>query len=165
MGRAAPARALEAVAEHPIEARDPAILAALVMAGLPGERGARTLRTAHDVAALAAVRAGSGIGPCQVPSAARDPGLVRVLPRREVTLEVWVVTHEDLRRVRRVRATFDHLVEALADSLRRAAPRRILDAPAAAWFPGSSWPSRREGCYVAAAGAHQERTEPWLDPA
>ncbi|MBX3276123.1 MAG: LysR family transcriptional regulator [Sandaracinaceae bacterium] len=71
------------------------------------------LRTDSHLAQLAAVRAGVGIGPCQRPLAERD-GLLRVLPSLAFPLGIWIVTHEELRPVQRVRAVFDHLVEALA---------------------------------------------------
>lgn len=70
-------------------------------------------RTDDDVAQLAAVRAGVGLGVAQVALAARYPELQRVLPKVTVPLEMWVVMHEDLRAVRRVRIVFEHLVEAL----------------------------------------------------
>jgi DNA-binding transcriptional LysR family regulator len=71
-------------------------------------------RTDDDVAQLAAIRAGIGIGACQVPLGERTRELVRVLPRQSVPLEAWLVMHEDLRRVRRVKMVFEHLVGALA---------------------------------------------------
>jgi hypothetical protein len=37
-----------------------------------------------------------------------------------VPLEAWVVTHEDLRAVRRVREVFDALVDGLSDYVARA---------------------------------------------
>lgn len=74
-----------------------------------------SFRSDSDVAQLAALRAGVGIGVCQVGVAARDPALVRVLPDAfEYPLETWVVTHEDLRGVARIRAVFDHLVEGMS---------------------------------------------------
>jgi DNA-binding transcriptional LysR family regulator len=74
-----------------------------------------SFRSDSDVAQLAALRAGVGIGVCQVGVAARDPVLVRVLPDAfEYPLETWVVTHEDLRGVARIRAVFDHLVEGMS---------------------------------------------------
>lgn len=77
-------------------------------------RGAFALRVDSDVAQLSAIRAGFGIGICQVPIAAREPNLVRVLPEGfTVELETWVVMHEDLRTSARCRATFDALVEGL----------------------------------------------------
>lgn len=70
-------------------------------------------RTDDDVAQLAAVRAGLGIGAAQVPLAERSDELERVLPRLMLPLQVWVAMHEDLRAVRRVRLVFDHLVREL----------------------------------------------------
>lgn len=71
-------------------------------------------RADSDLAQLAAIRAGVGLGICQVALAARDPMLERVVPELSLALETFVVTHEDLREVRRVRLVFDALVEALA---------------------------------------------------
>src|SRR5262249_50077635 len=72
------------------------------------------LRTDSHLAALAAIRAGVGIGICQVALAARRPDLGRGLDAGfDVGFQTWVVMHEDLRRVRRLRVTFDHLVAAL----------------------------------------------------
>jgi DNA-binding transcriptional LysR family regulator len=86
-------------------------LEALAAAGLPATTRNFALRTDSDVAALAAVRTGFGIGICQVPLSRSPVPLVRVLPKLAFSLDVWVVMHEDLRAVRRVRAVFDHLVE------------------------------------------------------
>jgi len=72
------------------------------------------LRTDNDLAQLAAVRAGFGIGACQLRIARRDPELIRVLADQfELNLETWLVMHEDLKDVRRVRLLFDHLADAL----------------------------------------------------
>jgi DNA-binding transcriptional LysR family regulator len=74
-------------------------------------RAAFALRIDSDVAQLAAIRAGFGIGICQVPVAARDPILVRVLADCfAIDLNVWIVMHEDLRTSARCRAVFDALV-------------------------------------------------------
>jgi len=71
-------------------------------------------RTDNDVAQLAAIRAGLGLGICQIGLAARDPMLERVLPEIfSFDLETFVVTHEDLKEVRRVRLVFDALVSGL----------------------------------------------------
>lgn len=73
------------------------------------------LRTDSDTAQLALIRAGAGIGVCQVALARRAPQLVRVLPDAfSLPLETWVTMHEDLRDSPRCRVTFDALVEALA---------------------------------------------------
>lgn len=81
---------------------------------LPWSRELFALRTDNDLAMLAAIRAGYGIGICQVPLAARDPKLVRLLPEQvSIPLETWAVMHEDLRRNPAVRRLFDHLATAL----------------------------------------------------
>ena len=78
------------------------------------DRGAFALRIDSDVAQLSAIRAGFGIGICQVPIAASESDLVRVLPRAfTVNLETWIAMHEDLRSSARCRAVFDALVEGL----------------------------------------------------
>ena len=69
------------------------------------------------MAQLAAIRAGFGIGICQV-GLAGNAGLVRVLAEAfALELPVWVVMHEDLRSSPRCRAVFDALVAGLAAQL------------------------------------------------
>jgi DNA-binding transcriptional LysR family regulator len=61
------------------------------------------------------VRAGCGIGGGMDAVAARDPGLVRVLPDVALPpLPVWLATHEALRGQPRVRRVMDHLAAGLA---------------------------------------------------
>lgn len=70
------------------------------------------LRTDSHPAQLAAARAGLGIAVAQAPVGESDPDLVRILPDLDIAvLETWIVTHENLARVPRVRAVFDSLVE------------------------------------------------------
>jgi DNA-binding transcriptional LysR family regulator len=96
---------------------------ALRAKGLTLTRDMFALRTDNDLAQLAAIRAGCGIGVCQVPIGRRDPDLVHLLPRQFVfNLDIWVVMHENLRTSRRLRVTFDHLVAGLSAYLR--SPRR-----------------------------------------
>jgi DNA-binding transcriptional LysR family regulator len=72
-------------------------------------------RSDSDLAQLAALRAGFGIGVAQIGIAARQPDLVRILPDAFAPeLPVWIVMHEDLRTTPRCRAVFDALAEALA---------------------------------------------------
>jgi DNA-binding transcriptional LysR family regulator len=84
---------------------------------LPGfTRDRFALRTDSDVAQLALIRAGAGIGVCQVPLAARAPALVRVLPDAfRFRLDTWVTMHEDLRASPRCRVAFDALAAGLED--------------------------------------------------
>lgn len=71
------------------------------------------LRADSDLAQLALIRAGAGIGICQVPIARRD-GLERVLARPfSLSLETWVTMHEDLRTSARCQAVFAALVAGL----------------------------------------------------
>jgi len=77
-------------------------------------RARLALRCDSDLAQLAAIRAGFGIGWCQAGLAARDPGLVRVLPQTAaLALPTWIVMHEDLRASPRCAATFAALVTGL----------------------------------------------------
>ncbi len=80
----------------------------------PMRREAFALRTDSDLAQLAAIRAGYGIGACQCGLAQRGPRLVRVLPELfQIELDTWLAMHEDLRDNPRCRATFEHLAEGL----------------------------------------------------
>ncbi|MEO8530600.1 MAG: LysR family transcriptional regulator [Deltaproteobacteria bacterium] len=73
------------------------------------------LRTGSNLAQLAAIRAGFGIGFCQCGLAARDPALVRVLTREvDIELGMFVVMHEDQRHSARCRVVFDALVDGLS---------------------------------------------------
>jgi DNA-binding transcriptional LysR family regulator len=84
---------------------------------LPGmTREAFALRTDSDLAQLAMIRAGAGIGMCQAGLARREPALRRLLPSPfSMQLDTWITMHEDLRHVGAYRATFDALAQALAD--------------------------------------------------
>lgn len=93
--------------------QDTPVLRALQAEGLSVRRDDFAFRSDSDLAQLAAIRAGLGIGVCQTGIAARD-GLVSILPDAlRFDLETWVVCHEDLRGVARVRAVFDALVTGL----------------------------------------------------
>jgi len=72
-------------------------------------------RSDSDLALLAALRAGFGIGPCQLGLARRDHNLIPVLHDDFLfSMEVWVAIHPDLRGDRRVRLLFDHVATELA---------------------------------------------------
>lgn len=77
-------------------------------------RDVYALRADSDLARLAAIRAGYGIGICQAPRPGRDMDLVRVLAREiDIPLAMWVVMHEDQRTSARCRAVFNAFVEDL----------------------------------------------------
>jgi DNA-binding transcriptional LysR family regulator len=86
---------------------------------IPLRREALAVRADSDLAQLALMRAGAGIGFCQVPIGKRD-GLVRVLAREfSLPLDMWVVMHRDLRGSPRCRVTFDALAKGLERYLAR----------------------------------------------
>lgn len=89
-----------------------------VLALLPGlNRRSFALRTNSDVAQLAAIRCGLGIGVCQVGIASRDPSILRVLDEAfSMELPIWIAMHEDLRTSERCRAVFQALVAGFAMS-------------------------------------------------
>ena len=73
-------------------------------------------RCDSDLAQLAALRAGVGVGGCQDAIARRTPDLIPVLPNAfQMTLEVWLVMHRDLKTAPRVRLMFDWLALGLTD--------------------------------------------------
>ncbi len=73
-------------------------------------------RCDSDLAQLAALRAGVGVGGCQDMIARRTPELVPVLPNAfQMTLEVWLVMHRDLQTAPRVRLMFDWLAAGLTN--------------------------------------------------
>ncbi|MDO9414765.1 LysR family transcriptional regulator [Pararhizobium sp.] len=74
-----------------------------------------SFKSDSSLAQLAAIRAGIGIGLCQIGIARRDADLVHVLKEVEVPLSTWVAMHENLKTSPRCRATFDALVEGLLD--------------------------------------------------
>jgi len=77
-------------------------------------REAFAMRTDSDLAQLALIRSGAGIGICQAAIARRDEAIVRVLPKQfSLPLETWITMHEDLRNSPRCRVAFDALVEGL----------------------------------------------------
>ncbi|MGY2202240.1 LysR family transcriptional regulator [Pseudomonas gingeri] len=78
------------------------------------QRKTFTLRTDNNLAQLAMIRAGCGIGICQSALAQRDANLVRVLGEHfTFQLETWVTMHEDLRASASCKAVFDALVQCL----------------------------------------------------
>lgn len=80
------------------------------------------LRANSDLAQLAGIRAGFGLGICQVPLASRDANLVRVLGNDiSLPLDTWVAMHENLREDKRCAVTFHALATGLEAYLASAA--------------------------------------------
>jgi DNA-binding transcriptional LysR family regulator len=94
--------------------RDPAYARIIEMMGPPISRDMFAFRSDSDLAQLAALRAGFGIGAIQLGLARGDKNLVPVLHAELVfSMEVWVAMHRDLRSNRRIRLTFDRLAAEL----------------------------------------------------
>lgn len=112
----------------------------------------RTSLAVLDTGSLSAAARQLGIAIAQCPIAQADPCLVQVLPEVVLpALTTWIVTHEDLRDVPRIRATFNHLVTAFERYLttppREAAAEDRTDQPVMA---GAS--ALQADCSVAASG-------------
>ncbi|HWB79734.1 MAG TPA: LysR family transcriptional regulator [Nannocystaceae bacterium] len=124
--RHTPPRRLADLSEHVLIGpdRERAVFEILGKLGLPSTPRHYLLRCDADLAKVAAVRAGLGVGICQVPLSRTPVALVRVLPSFLVHLDAWVTMHEDLRDVRRIRVVFDHLVTALERYGADASPAR-----------------------------------------
>jgi DNA-binding transcriptional LysR family regulator len=110
-------RKLQDLAQHALIGydRDQASARMIQMMGPPLTRDMFTFRSDSDLAQLAALRAGFGIGASQLGVARRDKNLIPVLHDALMfSMEAWVAMHPDLRGNRRIRLTFDHLAAELA---------------------------------------------------
>ena len=113
---------LEDLANHDMIGpdRDPLDLEFARRLGLTFALNRMVLRTDSHPAQIAAARAGVGIAVAQVPLCEADQRLVRILPDyAPVQMGTWIVTHENLARVPRVRAAFDTLVAGFHAMMRK----------------------------------------------
>jgi DNA-binding transcriptional LysR family regulator len=82
---------------------------------IPVSRELFAFRCDNDLALLAALRSGFGVGICHRSIARRDPDLLPLLVKHfKVELEIWIVMHNELKRISRMRLMFDHLAVHLA---------------------------------------------------
>ncbi|HAT32364.1 MAG TPA: LysR family transcriptional regulator [Janthinobacterium sp.] len=88
-----------------------------IIATLPFlKRSLFALRTDSDLARIAMLRAGFGIGICQVGLARREPDLVRLFPDQVAPqLDTWLAMHEDLRHSPCCQAAFAALYQGLLE--------------------------------------------------
>ena len=91
------------------------LLRGLAAAGAAPSRSDFAFRSDSTLAQLGALRAGLGIGVCQVPLAERDPDLRRIVPGFCHELEVWLVSHPSQRDAARMGTTLQALAEGLAE--------------------------------------------------
>src|SRR6201996_9114088 len=95
--------------------REQAYLQLFQHMGVPLTRDMFAFRADSELAQLAALSAGYGIGVNQLGIARGDKNLVPVLHAEFIfPMEMWLVMHRDLRGSRRVRLAFDHLAAELA---------------------------------------------------
>jgi len=110
-------RHLGELSQHAMIGFDTAPPPARILKSLPLKitRETFALRCDNDLGQLAALRAGFGIGACQYGIARREPALVPILVEQlSFDMELWVVMHENLKKVKRMRLMFDHLVSGLS---------------------------------------------------
>jgi DNA-binding transcriptional LysR family regulator len=89
--------------------------------GLQLSREMFSLCTDNQLAQLAAIRAGYGIGMCHTPLACYNPDLQPVLAGVvKSELDTWIVMHEDLRASERCRIAFDALVSGVSSYIAQA---------------------------------------------
>jgi DNA-binding transcriptional LysR family regulator len=94
--------------------RETVLIEGLTAHGVQATRRDFGVRSDSNLAQLAALRAGLGVAITQVPIAARSLDLVRLFPAIGGALEIWLVSHPNLRSSPRVRACLDALGDALA---------------------------------------------------
>lgn len=83
--------------------------------GIPISREMFSFRCDNDLALLAALRAGMGIGGSQIGIARRDPALMPVLADQlTFSLDMWLLTHGDLRSNKRVMTLYRFLTQELS---------------------------------------------------
>jgi DNA-binding transcriptional LysR family regulator len=103
-------RSLAELRDHTLIGFDSSATIGLPKLELPLTRDLFAFRCDSDVGQYAALRAGFGIGMCQIALGKRDY-LVPVLSNAmRVELGVWVVMHKDLKHTLRMRLMFAHLV-------------------------------------------------------
>ncbi|MEO7430930.1 MAG: LysR family transcriptional regulator [Dokdonella sp.] len=110
-------RSLAELADHDIIGFDTdTATTRLVTTAIPSlSRSTFALRSDSDLAQLAAIRAGLGLGICQTSVALRERDLVRVLATEvEFELGLWIVMHESLKNNARCKAVFAALVDGLS---------------------------------------------------
>jgi DNA-binding transcriptional LysR family regulator len=91
-----------------------ALLDYLASLGADPPRQIFNIRTDNELAQIALLRAGVGIGGMQRPMARHSPELQPLLHSAfSIPMEIWLVMHEDLQRAQHIRLLFDHLENGL----------------------------------------------------
>lgn len=112
---------LEELAHHTLIGREEHAQRIRLMLGVNHQLG---FRCNSELGLLEALRAGYGIGYCQEAVGRQNPELVAVLPGLVLAqVGIWLVVHEDLRTIRRIRSLFDHLARELTGYVGLGQPR------------------------------------------
>lgn len=109
-------RTLADMAQHALIGPDKGTVATRLAQqhGVALSREMFSFRCDNDLALLAALRAGLGIGGSQIGIARRDPELLPVLPDQlTFSLDMWLATHGDLRHNKPVMNLFRYLTQGL----------------------------------------------------
>lgn len=95
--------------------RNPQFLQLARSWGLNVAREDFAFRSDSDHAQAAALRAGAGIGICQIGIASRDRQLKQILgDSLNFSLEMWLAVHRDIRSLKRIRIVYDRLAKELS---------------------------------------------------
>ncbi|MCZ0310081.1 LysR family transcriptional regulator, partial [Escherichia coli] len=87
-------------------------------------------RTDNNLAQLAAIRSGIGIGICQDSLGQANPDLVCLLPGAfSIMLPTWIAMHENLRSSHRFRLIFDTLIRGMLAHIELASSRKMQGPP------------------------------------
>lgn len=113
--RSAPASA-EDLAGHPLIGADAAMMRLEAFQWLETHYRDDIVARANDLSTMAALTI-AGVGYSLLPSDQDPRGLKRLCPADYIDAELWLLTHPDLRNVRRIRAVWDALAAAAAESL------------------------------------------------
>jgi len=112
---------LEELAHHTLIGREEHAQRIRLMLGINHQLG---FRCNSELGLLEALRAGFGIGYCHEAVGRRNPELAAVLPGFVLAqVGIWLVVHEDLRTIRRIRSLFDHLARELTHYVGLGQPR------------------------------------------
>lgn len=106
-------KSVSGLREQPLIGADTAFLRVQAYQWLEQQCGATIVARANDISTMAAL-AKAGVGLALLPSDQDMAGLRRVFRVKELRGELWLLTHPDLRKVRKIRVVWDALAEATA---------------------------------------------------
>jgi DNA-binding transcriptional LysR family regulator len=101
----------DALAGHPLIGADAAMMRLEAFQWLETRYRDDIVARANDLSTMAALTI-AGVGYSMLPSDQDPRGLKRLCPIDHIDAELWLLTHPDLRNVRRVRAVWDALADA-----------------------------------------------------